>query len=144
MSNFALTPFREMLTLREAMNQLFDDSFIRPSSRGAAFGLDLDVEAKKDEFIVHANVPGLKPEDLQIEIVDNTVTLRGEFKAETRNEETNYLLMERSYGAFSRTISLPTAVNSSKAEATVEQGVLTLRLPKADEAKPKTIAIKAK
>lgn len=144
MSNFALTPFREMLTLREAMNQLFDDSFIRPASRGAAYGLNLDVEAGKDEFIVHANVPGLKPEDLQIEIVDNTVTLQGEFKAETKNEDKNYLLMERSYGSFSRTISLPAAVNAAKVEATVEHGVLTLRLPKAEEARPKTITVKAK
>lgn len=145
MSNYTLTPFREMLTLREAMNQLFNESFIRPTSNGgSAYGLDLDVEARNDAFVVHANVPGLKPEDIQIEIVDNTLTLRGEFKAETKNEDKNYLLMERSYGSFSRSIALPTAVNAAKAEASVENGVLTLRLPKADEAKPRTIAVKAK
>jgi len=146
MSNYSLTPFREMLTLREAMNRLFDDSFIRPTSNGGvANGLSMDVEARNDEYIVQANVPGVKPEDLQIEIVDNTVTLRGEFKAETKNnEEKNYLLMERSYGSFSRTISFPTAVNAARAEANVEHGILTLRLPKAEEAKPKLISVKAK
>jgi HSP20 family protein len=144
MSNLMITPFREMLTLREAMDRLFDESFIRPSRNQSGFGLDMDVEAKNDEFIVHANVPGLKPDDLHIEIVENTVIIRGEYKAETKNEDKNYLLMERHYGAFSRTMTLPTPVNAGKAEASVENGVLTLRLPKAEEAKPKLISVKAR
>lgn len=144
MSNLMLTPFREMLTLREAMNRLFDESYMRPVAGNGGFGLDMDVEAKNDEFILHANVPGLKPDDIHIEIVDNTVTLRGEYKAETKNEEKNYLLMERHYGQFSRTVTLPAPVNAGKAEASVENGVLTLRLPKAEDAKPKLITIKAK
>lgn len=144
MSNMMLTPFREMLTLREAMNRLFDESFIRPSRTEAGFGLDMDVEARNDEFVVRANVPGLKPDDIHIEIVDNTVSIRGEYQAESKNEEKNYLLMERHYGAFSRSIALPSSVNSAKAEANVENGVLTLRLPKAEEAKPKLINVKAR
>jgi len=144
MSNLMLTPFREMLTMREAMNRLFDESFFSPRVGNGGFGLDLDVEAKNDEFILHANVPGLKPDDIHIEIVDNTVTLRGEYKAESKNEEKNYLLMERNYGQFTRTVTLPAPVNAGKADAQVEHGVLTLHLPKAEEAKPKLISVKAK
>lgn len=144
MSTLMLTPFREMLTVREAMNRLFDESYMRPLAGNGGFGLEMDVEAKNDEFILHANVPGLKPDDIHIEIVDNTVTLRGEYKAETKNEDKNYLLMERRYGQFSRIVTLPASVNAGKAEANVEQGVLTLRLPKAEEAKPKLISVKAK
>lgn len=144
MSNLMLTPFREMLTLREAMDRLFDESFVRGSTSANGYGLALDVQIDKDDYVVRANVPGLKPEDLHIEVVDNTVTVRGEIKSERQEKQENYLLQERRYGQFSRSISLPTAVNPAKAEATIEQGVLTLRVPKAEEAKPKAITIKAK
>jgi HSP20 family protein len=142
-----LTPFREMLSLREAMDRLFDESFVRPFNGAAltgGYGLALDVRTDKDDYILRANVPGLKPEDLHVEVVDNTVTVRGEIKSEREEKDENYLLQERRYGQFSRSVSLPTAVNSAKAEAVIENGVLTLRLPKAEEAKPKAITIKAK
>ena len=138
------TPFREMLTLREAMDRLFDESFVRGATSANGYGLALDVQQDNDNYVVRANVPGLRPEDLQIEVVDNTVTVRGEVKSERKEEKDNYLLQERRYGQFSRSISLPTSVNAARAEATIEQGVLTLRVPKAEEAKPKAITIKAK
>ena len=138
------TPFREMLTLREAMDRLFDESFVRGATSANGYGLALDVQQDNDNYVVRANVPGLKPEDLQIEVVDNTITVRGEVKSERKEEKDNYLLQERRYGQFSRSISLPTTVNAARAEATIEQGVLTLRVPKAEEAKPKAITIKAK
>jgi len=148
MTNRMLTPFREMLSLREAMDRLFDESVVRPLGSywtgDGGYGLALDVQTEKDDYLIRANVPGLKPEDLQVEVVDNTVTLRGEIKAERKVEEENYLLQERRYGQFSRSISLPTAVNSAKAEAVIENGVLTLRVPKAEEAKPKAISVKVK
>jgi HSP20 family protein len=144
MSNLMLTPFREMLTLREAMDRLFDESFVRGPASANGYGLALDVQMDKDDYIVRANVPGLKPEDLHIEVVDNTITVSGEIKSERQEKQDNYLLQERRYGQFSRSVSLPTAVNSAKAEATIEHGVLTLRVPKAEEAKPKAITIKAK
>lgn len=144
MTSLMLNPFREMLSLREAMDRLFDESFVRNGSFGGSLGMAVDVEAKPAEFIVRANVPGLKPEDLHVEIMDNSVTMRGEIKGENRSEKGNYLLMERHHGQFSRTIALPAPVVASKAEAVIENGVLTLRLPKADEAKPKAITVKAK
>jgi HSP20 family protein len=133
-----------MLTLREAMDRLFDESFVRGPASANGYGLALDVQMDKDDYIVRANVPGLKPEDLHIEVVDNTITVSGEIKSERQEKQDNYLLQERRYGQFSRSVSLPTAVNSAKAEATIEHGVLTLRVPKAEEAKPKAITIKAK
>jgi HSP20 family protein len=144
MTNRMLSPIRDMLSLREAMDRLFDESVIRPAFFGAGYGLSLDVQAEKDEYIVRANVPGLKPEDVHVEIVDNTVTISGEVKHDQKIEQENYLLQERRYGQFSRTFTLPTSLNSAKAEAIVENGVLTLRLPKAEEARPKAIAVKAK
>jgi len=148
MTNRMLTPFREMLSLREAMDRLFDESVVRPLGShwmgDGGYGLAVDVQVEKDDYVIRASVPGLKPEDLQVEVIDNTVTLRGEIKAERKVEEENYLLQERRYGQFSRSVTLPTAVNSAKAEAVIENGVLTLRVPKAEEAKPKAISVKVK
>jgi HSP20 family protein len=147
MSNRMISPIRDFLTLREAMDRLFDESFIRPggSLMAEGFGnLALDVQTKDDEYIVYANVPGLKPEDLRLEIVNNTVTIRGEVKEEQKTERENYLLQERRYGQFSRSFSVPTPLDAAKAEAEIENGVLTLRLPKAEEARPKAITVKVK
>lgn len=144
MSNLMLTPFREMLSLREAMDRLFDDSFVRGPAMAGGYGLALDVQVEKDDYLIRANVPGLKANDLRLEIMDNTVTVSGEVQSEREDQQANYLLQERRSGQFSRSVTLPTAVNAAKAEAIIENGVLTLRLPKAEEAKPKAIIIKAK
>ncbi|MBF8284234.1 MAG: molecular chaperone (small heat shock protein) [Anaerolineales bacterium] len=129
------------------MDRLFDESFVRPFgspmlTRG--YGVALDVQTEKDEYVLRANVPGLKPEDLHVEVVDNTVTIRGEIKEESKTEQDNFLLQERRYGQFSRSVTLPTPLDPGKAEATIENGVLVLRLPKAEEAKPKMITVKAR
>lgn len=147
MTNRMLAPIRDMLSLREAMDRLFDESFVRPFGSPAftsGYGVALDVQTEKDEYVVRANVPGLRPEDLHVEIVDNTVTIRGEIKEESKTEQDNFLLQERRYGQFSRGLTLPTSLDHSKAEATIENGVLTLRIPKAEEARPKMITVKAK
>ena len=129
------------------MDRLFDTSFVRPFgspmlTRG--YGVALDVQTEKDEYVLRANVPGLKPEDLHVEVVDNTVTIHGEIKEESKTEQDNFLLQERRYGQFSRSVTLPTPLDPGKAEATIENGVLVLRLPKAEEAKPKMITVKAR
>lgn len=145
MTSRMITPFRDMLSLREAMDQLFNDSFVRsPYTAGGTFSMPLDVQANDDEFVIRANVPGLKPEDLRIEVMDNTVTIRGETKSEQKEEKDNYLLQERHFGVFSRTVSLPTRLDAGKTEAEIENGVLVLRVPKAEEAKPKSITVKAR
>lgn len=139
-------PIREMMSLREAMNRLFEDSFVRPFGPAAAGGMQLavDVIDTKDDVVVKATVPGLKPEDIDISLSGDILTIKGEFKAEEKKEGANYLRQERRYGAFERTLTLPTMVVADKARAEFENGVVTLTLPKAEEVKPKSIKIKAK
>jgi HSP20 family protein len=103
----------------------------------------IDVKADSDSFTIKALLPGVHAEDLDIQIVNEIVTIAGELKAD-RDEDANYLLAERPSGRFHRVISLPTPLDSSKVEADLDNGVLTLTIPKAEEAKPHTIKIKSK
>ena len=147
MSNLTLwEPAREMMTLREAMNRLFDDSFTRPvGSNGISSVIPaIDLYQTDDEVVVRASLPGLKSEDVQISVTGEVLTLRGEFKALDEKKEAAWHIRERRYGAFERTIMLPTDVQTEKAKADFEDGILTITLPKAEAVKPKTVAIKAK
>lgn len=103
----------------------------------------VDVSEVDDNFQITAMLPGLKPEDVEIQIVNETVSLKGEFKNEA-DENSSYILQERPSGKFCRTVALPDTLNSSKAEAKMENGILTLTIPKAEEAKPKTIKVTSK
>lgn len=135
------------LRLIDAMNRLFDESYIHPYDRPYvtdAYALPLDVVATGDEYVITAAVPGLKADDLSVEVLGETVTIRGEIKSEQNGEQDGYLLQERRYGKFSRTLNFPVELDSAKAEASVENGVLTLRVPKAETAKPKMIKVKAR
>jgi HSP20 family protein len=139
-------PFREMVSLRDAMNTLLQESFVRPTGllgdgAGAAAPLPLDISENENEFIVKASLPGVKPEDVQITAYGDTLTIRGEIKAEEEKKDENYHLRERRYGQFVRTVTLSTPISADKAQAQFENGVLTLRLPKAEEAKPKQIKV---
>ncbi len=139
-------PFRDMMTLREAMDRLFEESFVSPGRREwmapAETALALDVYETEDSLVVQSSIPGVKPEDVDITITGNTLSISGESKEEKEVKEENYLRRERRYGAFSRSVTLPEGVNADQAEADFEDGVLTLTIPKAPEAKPKTIKIK--
>jgi HSP20 family protein len=141
-------PFNELMSLRQAMDKLFEDSFVRPSRALAALGEAavpaLDIYQTPNEVVVKAALPGSKPEDISIDITDETLTIRGESKAEQKIKKEDYLYQERRYGAFSRSVALPSGLKPDKAEATMEDGVLTLTIPKAEEVKPKAIKVKAK
>jgi HSP20 family protein len=136
-------PFQEMITLRNAVDRLFDTTFA-PSVNGqpVTWGLALDVLEQEDEFLVKASVPGINPDDLEITFTDNVLTIKGETKAEEEVKEANYHLRERRYGVFTRSLSLGSRITADKIQANYENGVLTLHLPKAEEDKPKRIAIK--
>lgn len=142
-------PMREMLSLREAMDKLFEDSFVGPrwaslwSGDGAAT-LAMDVYETGDALVVSAPVPGIKPEDVEITITGNALTIKGETKAEEREEQGDYIRQEVRYGSFQRTVELPVEVQSDKAEAVFENGMLKLTLPKAEQVKPKSIKINVK
>jgi HSP20 family protein len=137
-------PVREMVSLRDAVNSLFQDSFVPPnrarSDRGAAFALPLDITEAENDFVVTASLPGIKPEDVQTTILGDTLAIRGESKVEEENGH-NWLLRERRFGSFQRSVSLGTPINADKATAQFEHGVLTLTLPKSEQARPKQIKL---
>ncbi len=142
-------PFRELMSLRDAMDRLVEESFV-PTLRTSWFGGDLssvlavDMYETKDDVVIKATVPGVSPDDLDISVSGDVLTIKGETKEEKKTEEVNYIRQERRFGAFRRDIQLPVAVNLDKAEATFEDGVLTLTLPKAEEVKPKKLTVQAK
>jgi HSP20 family protein len=137
-------PFREMVSLRDAMNSLLQESFVHPSgmpSDGGAATLPLDVSETENEFVVKASLPGLRPEDVQITAHGDTLTIRGETKAEEEKKGAHYHLRERRFGRFQRAIRLTAPIIADKAQAHFENGVLTLTVPKAEKAKPKQIKV---
>lgn len=141
-------PFRDLMSLREAMDRLFEESFVRPRTGWLApagvEALAVDMYETPDAIVVKSAVPGIKPEELDISITGDTLTIKGETKTEEEVKEANYLRRERRYGAFSRSLTIPVPVVADKAEAEFENGVLTLKLPKAEEVKPKAIKVQTK
>ena len=139
-------PMREMVTLREAMDRLFDDVFMSPSTlTGRGWQAPaVDMYQTDDEIIVKAALPGIKAEEVQISVTGEVLTLKGEVKQEEETKEKAYHIREQRWGAFERTIMLPTDVVADQAKADFEDGVLTISLPKAEEVRPKTITVKAK
>ena len=137
-----LNPFRELENVRRTMDRFFDEGFVRPierrwSGRGC---LPLDVYSTPEAFVVEANVPGVKPEDVNITIEGDTLTIKANLSEPQEGVE--YSLRERDSGEYARTLSFNVPIQSEAAEATFEDGVLTLAIPKAEEAKPRTIKIK--
>jgi HSP20 family protein len=137
-------PFREMMTLREAMDRLLQQSIsgtgqllstIRPDS------IPMDVIERDDSFEVRASVPGVKPEDVEVIVQGERLTVRAETRREDEQRGENWLMREQRSGTTQRTITLPSAVSSERAEAKIEHGVLTLRLPKAQETRPHRISV---
>jgi HSP20 family protein len=135
-------PFREVVSLRDAMNSLLQESFVRPLAAATGHAaLAVDVAETDNEFVVHASMPGIKPEDVQITVHGDTVTIRGEQKAQEEQKGKNWLVRERRLGVLQRSLGLTAPIDSNKANAKFEHGVLTLTLPKAEQAKPKQIKI---
>ncbi|MHB1294914.1 MAG: Hsp20/alpha crystallin family protein [Anaerolineae bacterium] len=141
-------PFRELMTLREAMNRLFEDSYVQPGARwapssdGMTCALPLDVYTTDQEVVVVAGVPGMNPDKVDITIEGDTLTIKGEVQRPLDN--VTYLMQERPYGTFNRSLRLNIPVQADKAEATFEKGVLTLTIPKQEEIKPKNIKVTTK
>jgi HSP20 family protein len=140
-------PAREMMTLREAMDRLFDDAFTRPLSVRDGWSMAtpaIDMYQTDNDVVVKASLPGIKAEEVQINVTGDILTLKGEVKQEEERKDRAWHIREQRFGSFERSIVLPTDVKSDRAEAVFENGILTVTLPKADEVKPKTINIKAK
>jgi len=143
-------PFREMMTLREAMDRLMADAFVRPGAgpevepTGEYVPIPVDVIESQDNIVVKAAIPGLKADDIEISLVGDQLTIKGESKQDSEVKEGNYVYREMRYGVVGRSLTLPTSVVADKAKADFENGILTLTLPKAEEVKPRTITIKRK
>ena len=141
-------PYRELTDVRQTMDRVFIRSFGRPW-RLVGFNADVgyvpvDLYETDEDVVVKASLPGVTPEDVEISVNDNTLTIQAETKQEEEKKEPHYFRHERIYGSFRRSLRLPVEVDAEKAEAVFEQGVLHLRLPKVAEARPKTIEVKAK
>ncbi len=139
-------PASDLMSLREAMDRLFEDSWV--SARSWNWPTPwveptVDVYETADNVVVKAAIPGIKPDDVEITVQGNYLTLSGETKEETETKDKNYLRRESRYGSFSRMVELPNGVQTDKADAKFENGVLTVTFPKAEEIKPRTIKVKA-
>jgi HSP20 family protein len=139
-------PIRELNSMRDSMDRLLEDSFLRPFSSAMWDGtaMSMDMYQTDDAVVVKTALPGIRPEDVQVSVANGVLTIRGELKEEKEEIEKTYHLRERRYGSCSRSVALPIQANVDKATADFEDGVLTLTLPKAEEAKAKTIIVKTK
>lgn len=137
-------PFREMVSMRRAVDRLIENTMgTEDWNQVSEWALALDVAEDADSYIVKASIPGIKPDDLEITYNKGSLTIKGELKDENENINGEYHLRERRYGVFSRTIALPATVKSEDIQAKVDNGVLTLVLPKMEEIKPKRIQIQS-
>jgi HSP20 family protein len=136
-------PSRGALTLQDQVNRLFGDVLdqTREESNLTSWAPAVDIHETEHELIVEADLPGVDPKDLDIRVENNLLTIRGERKFEKKVNEDNYLRVERAYGSFSRSFSLANTVNPEAIKADYQNGVLTLNIPKREEAKPKQIKV---
>jgi len=140
-------PFRDMLATDRGFDRLFRDAFTtfagdreaEPSTRPWAPAVD--IYETESSIVLKAELPGIDPKDVEVRVEDNTLYLKGERKFEKETKDENYHRVERSYGAFARSFSLPNSIDADKVAAEYKDGVLNLTLPKREEAKPKTIRI---
>ena len=139
-------PANDLVSLRDAMDRLFEDSFVSPRNWPVWTTLtepSLDVYQTENEVVVKAALPGIKPENVDITLTGDVLTISGETREENEQKDKNYLRRERRFGSFSRSISMPEGLQAEKADAKFENGILTLTLPKAENVKPKKIQVKA-
>ena len=140
-------PFRDLMTLQERMNEMFERTLRRrgPEEEEGlaprAWSPAVDIYETDEKMVIKTELPGLKKEDIDIEVRDNTLTLKGERKFEKEIKQENYHRVERAYGSFQRSFTLPSTIKQEAIEATFKDGILEVSLPKAEEAKPKKVEI---
>jgi HSP20 family protein len=136
-------PFRGVSTLQDQINRVFNEVFERPGDESnlTSWAPSVDIFETEHELVVKADLPDVDPKDLDIRVENNILTIRGERKFEKKVSEDKYLRVERAYGSFSRSFSLANTVNAEAIKADYQNGVLTLTIPKREEAKPKQIKV---
>ena len=141
-------PLRELNSLQSEMNRLFNTAFDQPSAGGNGGNLRrwmpaMDLVETDDHFVLRADLPGMDEDDVKIELEDSTLTISGERKAEHEEKSEGYYRVERAFGTFARTLTLPQGVDADAVTANFERGVLEVRIPKPEERKPRRIEIAA-
>src|SRR3954449_4256312 len=141
-------PAREINSLQQEMNRLFNTFFEAPPAGGGGNGgarrwvPAMDLVETEDHFVLRADLPGLSEEDVHIDVEDNILTVSGERKAEHEDKREGYVRVERSYGSFRRSLTLPEGVEPEAVSASFDRGVLEVRIPKPEERKPRRVAIR--
>jgi len=135
-------PVREIAAWQNALERAFEDPFFANRPEARPWSLALDAVETEDNYIIKASIPGVNPDDLDITLEEDVLTIKGETKVDETVKEADFHLRERRYGAFSRSVRFPVAVDADAVEATYEHGVLTLAVPKAEAVKPRRIAVR--
>ena len=145
MSSQRWDPMREIVTLRDAMNSMLEDSFVRPRAGMTAMtsGMVMDLKETGDTFILEIVLPGVKPENVDISVLNDTLRVKAESTDESEREGENWLLRERRHGRFERSITLPASVKADDASADFENGILRIVLPKSEGQRPRTIPVRS-
>lgn len=142
-----LDPWKDFGSLQERINRIFDDTIrtLYPTDgeelEKGTWAPAVDIYETNDSFVVSADLPGLNKDEIQIDLKDNTLTLKGEKKFEEKVSKDNYIRVERAYGSFVRSFTLPQNVDPEKIKAKYKEGVLEITIPKKEEAKPKQIKV---
>jgi len=138
-------PFREMETLQDTINRMFDDKMegIKGNRMATGFRPLVDIYEEKDSIHLDVELPGMESKDVKINVENDMLTIQGERKDETSHKDKDYHRVERYYGTFCRSFALPTNVDRENIKASFKNGILKVKLPKKEEAKPKQISIKA-
>jgi len=138
-------PFREMARMQDELNRLFDDRLWRRRGQeeelGAGFLPPVDVYEDQESLVLTTELPGIEPKAVDVRVEDGVLTLRGERKMEKEDKKENYLRVERSYGSFTRSFTLPSTVDPDKVKAEFKNGLLRIAIPKREESKPRTIKV---
>jgi len=137
-------PFREMSAMRRVMDRLFDETWTPTIWRERGYTIPVDLYETDESVVAKAALPGVNPDEVEVSVNDDLLTIKGETKHEEKEEREHFLRRELSYGAFSRTLPLPASVDAEKATAEYEGGVLTITLPKLEGSRTKTIKVRPK
>ena len=145
MSMTRFDPLRDFVSLREVMDRLVEDSVIRPSAllvEGHAATFPVDLSETADAFVLKATLPGVRPEDVDVNATSEGVSIKAEVRADESTKDESWILRERRSGVFARSFTLPTQIDPNRIEANLENGVLTLTLPKSEAVKPKQVKVR--
>jgi HSP20 family protein len=137
-------PWKDIISLREAMNSLLEESFVRPRAgiTALASGMAIDLRETDESFVIETVLPGVKPEDVEISVLGDVLRITAEAREDEASQDAKWLIRERRYGRFERTLNLPSQVKADEAGADFKDGILTVTLPKTEAVQPRSIPVR--